>query len=75
MFTTYKVPVPAAIYRGLCPLTPHAYQRAIRLGAPFGRKPMAQQGEPPAPPSSIVKTHGYKLQHLQTINFITWKTA
>ena len=46
---------------GVCPLTPHAQQHATHHGAPFGRTPMAQQGEPPAPPSSVVKSYSGKV--------------
>ena len=55
MCTTIEAPVPTAMYRG-------AQQRATHLGAPFGRTPTAQQGEPPAPPSSIVKSYSGKVR-------------
>ena len=38
---------------GFATLTPHAWQKAVDFGAPFGCTPTALQGEPPAPPLKV----------------------
>ena len=42
-------------------------QRATRLGAPLGRTTMGQQGEPPAPPSSVVKNYSGKVSYTSNV--------
>ena len=52
------MPVPAALKGGFAPPGPRASQRAIHLGAPFGRTPAAQQGGPTCTPLNSKKCYG-----------------
>ena len=66
---------PNNIKGALPPLPPTLSSGLLASVLPSVANLRLSRGNPLHPPSSIVKTHGYKLQHLQTIIFIIWKTA